>query len=85
MGAVKQMLIEQAELLEEKLNSVIPYDMSEYGFDECQELIMGDIPYDNKVLATHLWKVAQLSPEDGNRLMDISEDLYIFAMEEHKE
>lgn len=85
MGAVKEMLIEQAEWLKEKLNSVIPDDMSEYGFDECQELIIGDIPWGNKVLATHLWKVAQLSPEDGNKLMDISEDLYIFAMEEHEE
>ena len=84
MGKVKEMLIEQAEWLEEKLNQVKPEDMAEYSFDECQQLILGDIPWGNKVLATHLWKVAGLSPEDGNRLMDISEDLYIFAMEGHE-
>jgi len=86
MGAVKEMLIEQAEWLEEKLNSVIPDGVEKYSYDDCQELILGvangRFPFGNKALATYLWKVAQLSPEDGNKLMDIS--LYIFAMEEHE-
>ena len=92
MGAVKQKLIEDAEWLEEKLNQVSDIH---YDYETCENLIMysagvnktmakPDMNIASQQLANNLWKVAQLSPEDGNRLMDISEDLYIFAMEEHE-
>ncbi len=84
MGAVKEKLIKDAEWLEEKLNQVSD---THYEFEACEDIIMFADNGNNvigKTLANDLWKVAQLSPEDGNRLMDISEDLYIFAMEGHE-
>ena len=92
MGTVKQKLIEDAEWLEDKLNQVAPDE--DYDYDLCQNLIIysagvnktmakPDMNIASQLLANNLWKVAQLSPEDGNRLMDISADLYTSAMEEH--
>lgn len=88
MGAVKEKLINDTEWLMEKLNQVAPD--KHYDYDTCQDLITlwpenvfmmsnGQL----SSIANDLWKIAQLSPEDGNKLMDISEDLYLFAMEEH--
>lgn len=88
MGAVKEMLIEQTEWLEEKLNSVKDESTPEYTYDMCQDIIMNPVEwFDVKSCSTlyeDLWRIAQLSPEDGNKLIDISEDLYVLAMEEHE-
>lgn len=85
MGRMKELAEEYAEWLSEKLNLVVPEDHAGYSIDDCFELITGSYRYLTPDLATYLWKVAQLSPEDGNKLMDISENLYVMAMEGHQE
>ena len=89
MGAVKEMLIEQAEWLEEKLNSVKDESTPEYTYEKCQDIICSPANWFDvkrcRTLFNDIWKVAQLSPEDGNKIIDISEDLYVLAMEEHED
>lgn len=33
-----------------------------------------------KILANIVWRICRISPDWGNRVMDISNDLYDFAM-----